>query len=217
MNNDLLLREVNKLSDFLFEHAVGMLKANNRNFANQLKRESTKPPRIILAVASRRRSTLGWYAPNRWIRNEKTISEIAILPDAVNDGVVKAANVVLHELVHFINHLCGIVDCSRQGRYHNEYFKSLAEAVGLETFVVKHYGYAWTELTDVTAKIVKQWSKSNKIEAKVFQFQRQHTPAPRTLQKVACPSCDRFAYLLRSRLEDTTLVCGKCNEKLQVV
>lgn len=217
MNNDLLLREVNKLSNFLFDHAVVQLEANSASLARPLKQKSARPPRIILAAASRRKLTLGWHWPKKWIFNGKEISEIAILPDAVNEGVVKAANVVLHELVHYINYTNGIEDCSRQGRYHNKFFKSLAETVGLETFLMGSYGYAWTELTEETAKIVKQWSKESKIDAKVFKFQRQHTPAPRTLQKLMCSNCGRFAYVLRSRLDDTPLICGVCKMKFRIV
>ena len=39
---------------------------------------------------------------------------------------------LLHEAAHALAHARGIKDTSRQGRYHNKHFKTLAEELGLD-------------------------------------------------------------------------------------
>jgi hypothetical protein len=75
-------------------------------------------------------------------------------------------NTLLHEVAHSLNFANQIKDTS-SNQYHNEKFKSQAEALGLKTIEVKGKGHASTELTDFGAK---RWSKALAILEKALEL-----------------------------------------------
>jgi len=57
---------------------------------------------------------------------------------------------LLHEAAHALAHVRGIKDTSRQGRWHNARFKTLAEEVGIEVTKDPRIGWSPTTLTETT-------------------------------------------------------------------
>lgn len=98
---------------------------------------------MILAATCRRETSQGYYSPDRRARStEKSLHEIAILSEAISEGIAQAWNAVLHELLDYINHAYYSRDCCRGGRNHNQNCKFMAETVGSVAIQVDNDGYA---------------------------------------------------------------------------
>ena len=59
---------------------------------------------------------------------------------------------LLHEAAHALAFERGVKDTSRQGRYHNKQFKTLAEELGLTVTHDDRLGWSVTTVTDPTAR-----------------------------------------------------------------
>src|SRR5258708_23808553 len=80
-------------------------------------------PRVCVMEAKRSRLILGWHSAQRWKQGAVKLDEIVLTPASVSKGIFNAAGVVAHELVHLANAVAGRQDTSRQGRYHNSFFR----------------------------------------------------------------------------------------------
>ena len=77
-----------------------------------------------------------------WVSKLGATHEINIGAGTLARPIEEVASTLLHEMVHYYNHVQGIQDCSRGNTYHNRKFKAAAEARGLN---VKHHDkYGWT-------------------------------------------------------------------------
>ena len=117
---------------------------------------------------------------DRWMALRATVEarscetdEIVLTPASVSKGVFNAAGVVAHELVHLANAVAGREDTSRQGRYHNEFFRTTAEAMGL--IVVKDGTHGWrdTRLGEELTEHVPDLVRQRVLDTHVFKYQRK--------------------------------------------
>lgn len=78
------------------------------------------------------KGAFGHYSPNRWIMGEKKeqVDELALNPEFFQNPL-EVVDTILHELVHVYCKQNGIKDTSRNGYYHNQKFKKIAEEFGL--------------------------------------------------------------------------------------
>jgi hypothetical protein len=173
-------------------------------------------PRVCVMEAKRSRLVLGWHSAHRWKQGAVKLNEIVLTPASVSKGVFNAAGVVAHELVHLANAVAGRDDTSRQGRYHNELFRSTAEAMGL--IVAKDGIHGWCdtrlgkELTGHVRKLIRQGA----LDSHVFRFQRRAGRASEASLVKLTAACGVFAYVTRSQVGDVILQCGRCGEILNV-
>lgn len=117
------------------------------SFAPRFKREMPQP--VITIQTKGRRNAYAWFWADRWQNGApRRIPEINLCAEYVGDGLMKLANSVLHEMVHYANWLEGVRDCSAS-QYHNRHFKDRCESVGLvcEQHPQKRYGWASTRLS----------------------------------------------------------------------
>ena len=77
-----------------------------------------------------------------WVSKLGATHEINIGAGTLARPIEEVAATLLHEMVHYYNHIKGIQDCSRGGTYHNRRFRDCAEARGL--IVGHHEKYGWT-------------------------------------------------------------------------
>ena len=68
--------------------------------------------------------------------------EINIGAGTLSRPIEEVAATLLHEMVHYYNHVKGVQDCSRGNTYHNRKFRDAATAHGL--IVDHHEKYGWT-------------------------------------------------------------------------
>ena len=77
-----------------------------------------------------------------WVSKLGGTHEINIGAGTLSRPIEEVAATLLHEMVHYYNHVNGIQDCSRGNTYHNRKFRDAAEAHGL--IVDHHPKYGWT-------------------------------------------------------------------------
>jgi hypothetical protein len=80
-----------------------------------------------------------------------SLSEVLITADGLAGSATDALGTLVHEAAHAIAFQRGIKDTSRQGRYHNKYFKAIAEEIGLEVCRDPERGWSVTALSDPAA------------------------------------------------------------------
>lgn len=83
-----------------------------------------------------------------WVSTIGSTHEINIGAGTLARPIENVVATLLHEMVHYYNHVNGVQDCSRGGTYHNKHFKKEAEARGLTVSKSETYGYAHTEPAD---------------------------------------------------------------------
>lgn len=171
-------------------------------------------PRVCVMEAKRSRLLLGWHSAQRWKQGAVNLDEIVLTPSSVSKGVFVAAEVVAHELVHLANAVAGREDTSRQGRYHNDLFRTMAVAMGL--VVAKHgiHGWSITRLGAELKEHVRDLLRQGVLDTHVFKYQRKSGGVSKaSLVKLTAP-CGVFAYVTRSQANKVMLRCGECGEML---
>lgn len=83
-----------------------------------------------------------------WTSTIGNTHEINIGAGTLARPIENIAATLLHEMVHYYNHVKGIQDCSRGNTYHNRRFKEAAEARGLQIAHSEKNGWSITEPTE---------------------------------------------------------------------
>jgi hypothetical protein len=172
-------------------------------------------PRICVMEAKRSRLILGWHSPKRWEQGAVKLDEIVLTPYSVSKGLLNAADVLAHELVHLANAVAKRVDTSRQGRYHNDTFRATAVAMGLTVTQHRIYGWCETRLGKELDKIVRDLMHKGEVDPHVFKYRRRSgATSEASLVKVVA-ACGTFAYVTLARVNETSLKCGICGKMLR--
>lgn len=97
---------------------------------------------------------LGHFAAQRWAADpgatETPMHELFIGGEGLTRGSVCLLGTLLHEAAHALAHARGIKDTSRQGRYHNTRFKTVAEEMGVHVAQVGAIGWSATTVPEAT-------------------------------------------------------------------
>jgi hypothetical protein len=96
--------------------------------------------------------TLGHFAPSRWVRNDENVHELFIGGEGLERGAVSVLGTLLHEAAHGVAETRNIQDTSRQGRYHNRRFQTIAAELGIDVEHTQQLGYSTTTVPDATAR-----------------------------------------------------------------
>lgn len=103
---------------------------------------------------------LGHFAPARWAADatatETPMHELFIGGEGLARGPVSLIGTLLHEAAHALAHARGIQDTSRQGRYHNRRFKTLAEELGIDVAQIGAIGWSDTAVPDTAVESYAQ-------------------------------------------------------------
>ena len=115
-------------------------------------------PVIIIAPRGRKKIN-GWFWANRWKEKDTTKEvperpEILIAAEQLNRSVDDVLETLLHEMVHYKNHIDGVKDVTG-AQWHNKKFKEMAEQFGLVVSKFPGRGYALTELGDLAKEAIK--------------------------------------------------------------
>ncbi|HEY8558077.1 MAG TPA: hypothetical protein VIM97_12175, partial [Actinomycetes bacterium] len=101
--------------------------------------------------AEGKRLNLGHFAPHRWQVNGADRHEVLVGGEGLQRGPVDVLGTLLHEAAHGLAQARDIQDTSRQGRYHNRRYATLARELGLEVASVQPIGWSATTVPDATA------------------------------------------------------------------
>ena len=137
--------------------------------------------------------------------------------------IEEVAATLLHEMVHYYNHVNGIKDCSRGNTYHNRRFKESAEERGL---IVRHsekYGWSHTSPSDDLLEFVLdndlQDILINRNEMTGFPIPGTGTHSgtgitgtrkPSSTRKYICPCCGNSVRATKS----VNIGCLDCNSPM---
>ncbi|MVU77452.1 hypothetical protein GPX89_09345 [Nocardia sp. ET3-3] len=116
-------------------------------------------PNVVLTVGSGSTGgselTLGHFAPNRWVRGEYELHELFVGGEGLQRGAVDVLGTMLHEAAHGVAVTRGIKDTSRQGRWHNERYRTLGEELGLTLAHNDKIGWSVTTVPEQTRELYR--------------------------------------------------------------
>lgn len=110
-------------------------------------------PEVVVTIGSgsdAKGMKLGHFAAQRWVRGEDELHELFVGGEGLAAGAASVLATLLHEAAHAAAQVRGIKDTSRQGRYHNQRFKSIAESFGLAIEHDDRIGWSLTALPQST-------------------------------------------------------------------
>ena len=178
------------------------------------------PPAVIIIASGTDSKNPRWghHAPGRWNVNGQQYAEVMISGEGLRRTPEDVLGTLLHEAAHALAHARGIKDTSRQGRYHNKHYKTLAEQLGLAVEHDQRNGWAITTITDVT-KIAYARQLADLAQAMTMWRHGEATPgsAPRrnsNLIAAICP-CGRSIRVAASTLAEAPITCQACDGDFQ--
>jgi hypothetical protein len=124
---------------------------------------------------------------------------------------------LLHEAAHGLAQARGIAGTSRQGRYHNHRYATLAHELGLDVTVQPPIGWSATTVPEQTANLYAR--QLEELAAALVLWRRLELrpgsgTRSRNLLACQCP-CGRKLRAARTTLEEAPILCGACQEPLE--
>jgi hypothetical protein len=174
-------------------------------------------PEAVLVVASGsegKRLHLGHFAPHRWQVNGDDRHEVLVGGEGLQRGPVDVLGTLLHEAAHGLAQARGIQDTSRQGRYHNRRYATLAGELGLEVARVNPIGWSATTVLEPTAAVYASQLEEMQAALVLWRRQEHHLragPRSRNLLAATC-SCGRRIRVAKTTLAEAPILCGLCDE-----
>ena len=160
-----------------------------------------------------------------WVSKLGGTHEINIGAGTLARPIENVVATLLHEMVHYFNHINGVQDCSRSNTYHNKRFKEAAEKRGLIITHSDKYGWSHTEPSDELLEFVLNYGLTdiliNRNEQTAFRVGGTGThsggvsgvqPPPRTssTRKYICPCCKMSVRATRT----VRIACMDCGEQM---
>lgn len=155
---------------------------------------------------------LGHFAAMRWHKeHDEQLAEVFVGGEGLQRGPADVLGTLLHEAAHALAHARGIKDTSRQGRYHNTKFKTLAEELGIEVTKDPRIGWSPTTLPEATrsqyAATIAALGEALRLYRAVEVTGADKKPAP-----PACVcDCGRRIRVAPSVLAAGPITCGVCD------
>jgi curved DNA-binding protein CbpA len=178
-------------------------------------------PAAVIIIASGtdgKHPRWGHHAPGRWNVAGQQYAEIMISGEGLRRSASDVLGTLLHEAAHALAHARGIKDTSRQVRYHNKHFKTLAEQLGL---IVEHdprIGWSASTITDVT-QIAYARQLADLTQAMTLWRHSETATSPTTRRTsnfiAAVCSCGRSIRVAASTLAEAPITCQACDGDFQ--
>jgi curved DNA-binding protein CbpA len=180
-------------------------------------------PAVIIIIASGtdgKQRRWGHYQPGCWITGTQARPEIMISGEGLHLGARFVLDTLLHEAAHALAAARGIQDTSRQGRYHNKHYKTLAEELGLTVEFSKTIGWSATTVPDSTAAVYEPQLAA--LTDALILWRLEEPPTATTtgtrrssnLLAATCP-CGRKIRAAASTLAEAPITCGECHGKFE--
>ena len=156
-----------------------------------------------------------------WVSKLGGTHEINIGAGTLSRPIEEVVATLLHEMVHYYNHVKGVQDCSRGNTYHNKRFKTAAESRDLCVEHSDKYGWSHTSPTESLLDfIIKNGLTDiliNRNEFSGFQIPGTGTHSgtgttlpvkPSSSRKYICPCCGNSVRATKI-VNIACLDCGK--------
>ena len=163
---------------------------------------------------------LGHFAKDSWQKGEEVVCELFVGGEGLERGAKGVLGTLLHEASHGIAHVRKLQDTSRQGRYHNGVFKSIAEEVGIDVENVPTIGWSKTTLPAATAGAYA--AELVKLEEALVAFRKgprmvavgtagvAETPKRPKRIKITCEGCERNLRVAEDSYNPGDVHCNPC-------
>jgi hypothetical protein len=181
-----------------------------------IRRQHPDVPDVVLVVASggdAKRLHLGHFAPDRWQVNGAGRHEVLVGAEGLRRGPTDVLATLLHEAAHGLARARGIKDTSRQGRYHNRRYATLAAELGLDVAHDQRIGWSRTTVPDATAAayqaVLEELAAALILWRYLDQLAGPKSPS-RNLLACTCP-CGRKLRAAKATLADAPILCGACH------
>jgi hypothetical protein len=165
-------------------------------------------PLPVVTIQHRgRRAALGWFAGDRWqeaTAGDRRLPEINICAESLARDTDDIAHTLIHEMVHYVNALDGIRDCSKN-QYHNKHFRDRCHSVGLNSEKMGGRGWAQTSLSPGLLALVREVA----LDAAAFAIFRPEEEQARPGSKMKKWTCG--CTIIRAAVEVQAL-CIKCEK-----
>ena len=167
----------------------------------------------------------GHYAPESWTvagtgEERDAVDEVHISSHILSQGARSVMETLVHEAVHSAARARGVKDTSRQGRWHNKRFASLAVEFGLMVERDSKIGHVTPDLENETVDAYEEtimWVSDQCGDLfQTFAKKQKKTRKANTV-KVKCPDCGRFFRIGTKQLEIGALACVPCGTEFEVV
>jgi hypothetical protein len=184
-------------------------------------------PQVVIVVASGsdprgKRLNLGHFAAGRWQLTSPDQPtdrpEVLVSGEGLQRGPVDVLGTLLHEAAHGLAYARKISDTSRQGRYHNRRYATLARELGLDVAHVQPIGWSATSLPDPTAARYAEVLAELGTALVLWRRAEQTSPAGPGRSRNALPcscACGRRIRVARSVLELAPIVCAGCTQPFE--
>jgi hypothetical protein len=175
---------------------------------------------IVVASGSdprSRRLNLGHFAAGRWQLTSPDApsdrAEVLVSGEGLQRGPVDVLGTLLHEAAHGLAHARKVSDTSRQGRYHNRRYATLAGELGLAVAHLQPIGWSATSVPEPTAARYVEVLAELAAALVLWRRAEQTSPAGsgRSRNALACScACGRRIRVARSVLELAPILCAGC-------
>jgi hypothetical protein len=172
---------------------------------------------IILGAGSEARRGLfkwGHFAAARWHVAGANRPEVLVSGEGLRRGAPDVLATLMHEAAHGMANTRQIQDTSRQGRWHNRRFATLADELGLKVTQDRATGWSQTHLTEQLANRYQQQLTSLSSALQLWrhaELQLGTQTTSRNLLACSC-ACGRKLRVAKSTLEQAPIICGACQE-----
>jgi hypothetical protein len=181
-------------------------------------------PQVVIVVASgsdprSSRLNLGHFAAGRWQLTDQPTdrAEVLVSGEGLHRGPVDVLGTLLHEAAHGLAHARTVSDTSRQGRYHNRRYATLAHELGLEATSIPPIGWSATTVPRPTASAYA--GQHQELQSALVLWRRQeHSigPGPRSRNLLAAPcGCGRRIRVAKTTLAEAPILCSACQQPFQ--
>jgi hypothetical protein len=195
--------------------AASLLVAALEHTWQTIRRRHPQVPEAVLVVASGsdgKRLNLGHFAPHRWQVNGADRHEVLVGGEGLHRGPLEVLGTLLHEAAHGLAQARGVQDTSRQGRYHNRRYATLAQELGLEVTSVQPIGWSATTVPEPTANAYA--GQLGELAAALVLWRRQEHrigsgPRSRNLLVATC-GCGRRIRVAKTTLAEAPILCVGC-------
>lgn len=183
------------------------------------------PAALIVGQGSGRRDgalVLGHFAADRWqvtgANDTPYVHEVLIGGEGLQRGAHDVLATLIHEAAHAIATVRAIADTSRQGRYHNAKYKTIAEQLGLT--VQRHPVIRWS-LTTLPHTTAAAYATTITELQHAITLHRRSEPGPganggRNLIAAAC-ACPRRIRVAPGTLAQGAIICAICASEFAAV
>jgi hypothetical protein len=177
-------------------------------------------PDAVLVVASGsegKRLNWGHFAPHRWQVNGADRHEVLVGGEGLQRGPTEVLGTLLHEAAHGLAQARGVQDTSRQGRYHNRRYATLAGELGLEVTTVKPIGWSATTVPEHTAEVYA--GQLEELAAALVMWRRQEHrigtgSRSRNLLAAVC-DCGRRIRVAKATIAEAPILCAACQHPFE--